>query len=59
MFENLLPCVLLLRVFAFSYIMTASLLVESSSSVSQETQIHRTKHVKILLSLKWDFMLFS
>jgi hypothetical protein len=59
MFENLQSCVLHLRVFAFSYIMTAHILVESSFSASQETPNHMLKTRKDTAKLNWDFLLFS
>jgi hypothetical protein len=53
-FELLASCVLPLCVIAFTYIMTARLLVESSRSIFEGTQNSQQKHAEILQKLWWD-----
>ena len=53
-FELLVSCVLPLCVVAFSYVMTARHLVESSRSISEGTQNPQLKHAEILQRLWCD-----
>jgi len=57
-FELLVSCVLPLCVIAFTYIIIARHLVESSCSISGGHKILNTKHAEILQKLWWDLLLF-